>query len=62
MNILDKMFNFGSTFRLLFFISSVIVLVIFLIRNPGQKPVVWAFIFIGVIGTVREYRQWRNNR
>jgi hypothetical protein len=62
MNIIDRMFRFGSTFRLLLFLASVIVLSIYILRNPGQNRGTWIILIVGFIGTAREYHRWQANR
>ncbi len=62
MNIIDEMFNFGSTFRLLLFVTATITLAIsFMVRQEG-KTVTLMFVFMGLYGVRREFRQWRINR
>lgn len=62
MNVLDKMLNFGSTFRLLLFVAASITFSIYIIKNPDQKTGAWAILFIGLAGIAQEYRTWRDNR
>jgi len=62
MKILDKMFNFGSTFRLLLFTASLIILSIYIARGSAQNRGAFVILIIGMIGTVREYRMWHANR
>ena len=62
MKILDKMLNFGSTFRLLLFTASLIILAIYIVSGSAQSGGAFVILFIGMIGTVREYRMWQASR
>ena len=62
MNIIDKMLAFGSSFRLLLFIAGTIVLAIDFMTRQDSKTVTLMFVFLGVYGIRREFRQWRINR
>ena len=62
MNIIDRLFSFGSTFRLLLFIVGTILLVVDFITRHERKTVTLMFVFIGFYAIRREYKQWRINR
>jgi len=62
MDIIDKMFRFGSTFRLLLFIAGTIVLAIDFMTRQDSTTITLMFVFLGVYGIRREFRQWRINR
>ena len=62
MNIIDKMFNFGSSFRVLLFTAATVCLAISFMTRQEGKTVTFAMIFMGLYGIRREFRQWRINR
>ena len=62
MNKLDSILRFGSSFRVGLFAVSLVVLIIYLVRDPGASKAVYIFLGVGFMGLMHEIRQWRINR
>ena len=62
MNKLDSIWRFGSSFRVGLFAISVIVMIVYLVRDTGANKAVYIILGVGFMGLIHEIRQWRINR
>ena len=58
----DSIWRFGSSLRVGIFVVSQIVLIIYLVRDPGANKAVYIILGVGFMGLIHEIRQWRINR
>ncbi len=62
MSKLDSIWRFGSSFRVVLFAVSVIVMIVYLVRDTEFSKAGYMFLGLGVMGLIHEVRQWRINR
>ena len=62
MGIIDKMFRFGSTFRLLVFVAATVTVALTGFSNSTENTGVFLILFGGLFGIRREFGQWRENK
>jgi hypothetical protein len=62
MNRFDSVLQPGSPFRFLLFAACSVYFLAYGLRVPGKMYVAALFLFLGLLGCVREYRTWRKWR